>query len=593
MTASAQAVVTTPWYPTQAKPYAGSFVRDWVRALAWAPEDLTVVHLEMVAPNDSRSASRRPTPEGDVVWIPVKVGHSLPRAEAARAQAEAMTGAARDAVEAAEVVFAHVGLPTGFAAAQAVRPGQRLVLVEHASYLPQVLGQAASRALYGQVVSVSDVVFTAGEHAASRIRRTFPADRAKIWAVGNPVDPADFTFLERSGDAPVDRWLYVGNLDAAKGVFAVVAGFAAYVARRRRDGLRLALAGQGAARPQLEALAKRLGVADRVDFLGALDRTGVGGAMAAADLQLHLSPAETFGLAPIEGLLSGLPLVVASNHGTLQTMGPAVAAGRAWLIDPPLAPVRPRRLTEQTRNESIAPALAIGEAVADAVAGLESALRQGAPGAAREVRDQIARRYGPAGFGAMQRRVAAGQAPFAEAVPQTNPQTNSQTNPQTNPLVAVALTENGWDELSGLAGQALFDGRSVTVVVASRSLAEGLDARIEVALRPDPAPWAAPLSRFLGRAAVAPLKIWSLLRRRIGRQAGRAGGDWPPPLVERALGAALRRRRGLEAAIRRQTTPWRRARRFARAVQTVLAERRPTPEVRRPPSEGCLAVDLL
>jgi glycogen(starch) synthase len=554
---SGQAVVATPWYPTEDKPYAGAFVRDWARALAWPEDKLTVVHLELVAPDDPRAASERRAPEGRVLWMPVKVGHSLPRAEAAEAQARALTGAARAAVEAADVVFAHVGLPTGFAAAQALRPGQRLVLAEHASYLPQLLRKRASRSLYGRVVSMSDAVLTAGEDAASRIRRAFPADRAKVWAVGNPVDPAEFPFLDRPVEAGLDHWLYVGNLDAAKGVFAVVRGFAAVCSARRRAGLRLSLAGHGPARADLEALALRLGVADRIFFLGALNRVEVAQAMAAADLQLHLSPAETFGLAPLEGLLGGLPLVVARNHGTLQTMAPAVAAGRAVMIDPPLGP-------------------GAGAAVARAVGDLEGSLRRGAPGAARAVREAIALRYGADQFGAMERRVAAGRAPFAEAP------AGGAAPALAAPLVAAALTESGWDELSGLVGQALFDGRPVTAVVVSGRVARGLDPRIKAARAPDPAPWAPPLARLVGRLAVAPLKGRSVVVRRAGRWLGEPSRDRANALAEAELRVAAWRR-GLEAAIRRRSTSPRRARRLALVVRSRRAD---GAELLTPPSEA-------
>jgi glycosyltransferase involved in cell wall biosynthesis len=552
--ASGRAVVATPWYPARDKPYAGAFVRDWVRALNWPGERLTVVHLEMVAPDDPRPAAERDTPEGRLVWTPVRVGHSLPRADAASAQARALRGPARAALEAADVVFAHVGLPTGLAAARAVRPDQRLVLAEHASYLPQVLRKPASRSLYGQVVSASDAVLTAGEETASRLRRAFPADRAKVWAVGNPVEPSDFPFRDRPADAPLDRWLYVGNLDAAKGVFAVVAGFAAYCAAHRRGGVRLALAGQGPARPALEDLARRLGVGDRVAFLGALDRSGVAEAMGASDLQLHLSPAETFGLAPLEGLLGGLPLVVARNHGTLQTVTPALDAHRAVMIDPPAGP-------------------GAGAAVARAVDDLAARLRRGAPGAALAVREGIARRYGAREFGAMERRVAEGLAPFAPA------------EAGAPPLVAAALTENGWGELRGLVGQALFDRRPVTAVLASRRVAQGLDVRVEATSAPDPAPWAPVAAKAIGRLATAPLKVWSLLARRAAPALGRGGGEGARALAERELRAAVWRG-GLEARLRRRATGRRRGERFARFVRAARAARGPGAELAVPSSEG-------
>ncbi|MDR1186425.1 MAG: glycosyltransferase [Bifidobacteriaceae bacterium] len=386
-------VVPTPWYPTSDRPYFGAFVRQWVRALGLPSDQVTVIHLEMVEPDDPRLASERAEPEGRLIWVPVKVGHRLPRAEAAEAQANGIVGAGLEALRAAEVVFAHVVMPTGVAVARHLRPGQRLVLVEHASYLPQLLRRPETRALYGQAVDLSDAVLTVGEAGAALIGRAFPAAGAKTWAVGNPVDADAFPYVERPAEGGLRRWLYVGNLLDTKGVFEVLDGFRAYAAAVGSRGTSLTFVGDGPARGELEDRARRAGRSHRVAFAGALTAPEVAAAMAQADVQIHLSPAETFGLAPLEGLLTGLPLVVARNDGTAQTMGPALAAGRAVMID------RPAGWRGAAR-------------VAQAVRRLERQLSHSDPRAALTVREEIVGRYGLAQFGAMERRVAAGLPPF-------------------------------------------------------------------------------------------------------------------------------------------------------------------------------------
>ncbi|WP_442753927.1 glycosyltransferase family 4 protein [Methylocystis sp. JAN1] len=72
----------------------------------------------------------------------------------------------------------------------------------------------------------------------------------------------------------------------------------------------LALAGQGKERDSLEALARSLGVRDRVHFLGELDTEGVGVFLAALDCFVFPSAMETFGLAPVEAAQAGLPVIV-------------------------------------------------------------------------------------------------------------------------------------------------------------------------------------------------------------------------------------------------------------------------------------------
>jgi len=74
-------------------------------------------------------------------------------------------------------------------------------------------------------------------------------------------------------------------------------------------GRRLALAGQGADRDRLERLAAELGVADRVHFIGELQPTAIGAFLAALDVFVFPTVAETFGLAAVEAAAAGVPVV--------------------------------------------------------------------------------------------------------------------------------------------------------------------------------------------------------------------------------------------------------------------------------------------
>ena len=90
------------------------------------------------------------------------------------------------------------------------------------------------------------------------------------------------------------------RLDAAIRVLAI------------NPGQHLALAGQGAERPRLEALADALGVRDRVHFLGELPPDRIGVFLAALDCFVFPSSSESFGLAPVEAAQAGVPVVANS-----------------------------------------------------------------------------------------------------------------------------------------------------------------------------------------------------------------------------------------------------------------------------------------
>lgn len=76
-----------------------------------------------------------------------------------------------------------------------------------------------------------------------------------------------------------------------------------------RPHWRLALAGQGPDEPRLRQLATELGVSDRVHFVGEIAPTEVGDFLAALDVFVFPSLAETFGLAAVEAANAGVPVV--------------------------------------------------------------------------------------------------------------------------------------------------------------------------------------------------------------------------------------------------------------------------------------------
>jgi glycosyltransferase involved in cell wall biosynthesis len=142
------------------------------------------------------------------------------------------------------------------------------------------------------------------------------------------------------------RLLAVGRLSAYKGFDVLLAALA------RCADARLVLVGQGEEAPRLQALAARLGVADRVRFAGAVDDAALGAAYAAADLVVlpSLDRGEAFGVVLLEAMRagraliasdvagSGISSVVGSDAGVLVPPGDAAAladAIAALAADPP------------------------------------------------------------------------------------------------------------------------------------------------------------------------------------------------------------------------------------------------------------------
>lgn len=93
------------------------------------------------------------------------------------------------------------------------------------------------------------------------------------------------------------------------------------IAREHRQELELEIAGDGVERPAIERLLRELRIDDRVRLLGNVPHDEMPGLYRGADLFLHSSLYESQGMAILEALATGLP-VVASNVGIAAELPP-------------------------------------------------------------------------------------------------------------------------------------------------------------------------------------------------------------------------------------------------------------------------------
>ena len=93
--------------------------------------------------------------------------------------------------------------------------------------------------------------------------------------------------------------------------------------REMRPDALLLIAGEGPAEGSLRALAARLGLNDRVRFLGYFDRSGeLQDCYSAADVFVFASLTETQGLVLLEAMAQGVPVVAIPRMGTIDILGP-------------------------------------------------------------------------------------------------------------------------------------------------------------------------------------------------------------------------------------------------------------------------------
>ncbi|MFC3492416.1 glycosyltransferase [Glycomyces rhizosphaerae] len=332
MSARRHVAVVTPWYPDAQRPYRGSFVQAMVEAVAPGLDGTDVYHLDGWAVTKEPERLRRvrelqttllpralapaPAVAGATLYrLPVVVERSREHALHARRYAEWLTVALGGKPIEADIIHAHVPMYGGYAALENAKPGARVYLTEHASFLEELLEQPDASALYDEILDRCAGIFVVGEPLHRLIADVFPHHTGKLAYIANPID---FRARRAQPPAALRRWLSVAGLIERKRIDHLLRAFAD--CRAEDPGLQLTLAGEGGLRRELEALSAELGVDDAVAFLGAVDPGEIPGLMADHDLLVHTSRHETFGVVVVEALAAGTPVLVTRSGGSDQVL---------------------------------------------------------------------------------------------------------------------------------------------------------------------------------------------------------------------------------------------------------------------------------
>lgn len=105
-------------------------------------------------------------------------------------------------------------------------------------------------------------------------------------------------------------WLAVGSLIKRKGYDVLIEAFAQLEGTER-----LIIVGSGPEREHLHVQAEQLGIADRVHFTGMLDKQAIVSLMNESNAFVLPSRGETFGVAYIEAMAMGLPVIATPCGG--------------------------------------------------------------------------------------------------------------------------------------------------------------------------------------------------------------------------------------------------------------------------------------
>jgi N-acetyl-alpha-D-glucosaminyl L-malate synthase BshA len=219
-----------------------------------------------------------------------------------------------------EILHVHYAVPHATAAflAREMLRGRhdlRVVTTLHGTDITLVGQERSFYTVTKFSIEQSDAVTAVSAYLRDETYRAFHCGGCGIEVIPNFINPAEYYPSEetrcRAALAPPGAkvLMHVSNFRPVKRVPDVVRVFAKI---RPRLPSVLVLVGDGPERPAVEAEAERLGVADDVRFLGKVD--AVADLLRAADLFLLPSASESFGLAALEAMACGVP-VVASRVG--------------------------------------------------------------------------------------------------------------------------------------------------------------------------------------------------------------------------------------------------------------------------------------
>jgi glycosyltransferase involved in cell wall biosynthesis len=183
----------------------------------------------------------------------------------------------------------------------------------------------------------ADKVAAVSTALEAQIKQRFPMIRDKTTVIHNPLAITESTMNRSlSKEAPF-TFISVAYLRPEKRVDIMLRAFAEL--RSGGHETTLKLVGDGPLRSSLEKLARELGLHDSVIFLGNLDRQAMKEALLRSHCLVLSSEVETFGLALVEALACGLPVIstrcggpqdiVTKEAGILVPVNDPVALGHA------------------------------------------------------------------------------------------------------------------------------------------------------------------------------------------------------------------------------------------------------------------------
>lgn len=220
-----------------------------------------------------------------------------------------------------DIIHAHdwLSFPAGIAAQNI--SGKPLVVHVHATEFDRTGGNISSKvySIEREGMERADKVITVSNLTRETVIHKYDIPPEKVVTVYNAVEPVRIRKkikpAKRSGEKTVT---FMGRITMQKGpeYFVEAAG----LLLKRMPGVRFVMAGSGDMMGSMVEQAARMGITDRFHFTGFLDNEEVRHLLAVTDVFVMPSISEPFGIAPLEAMQAGVPVIISKQSGVAEVI---------------------------------------------------------------------------------------------------------------------------------------------------------------------------------------------------------------------------------------------------------------------------------
>lgn len=209
-----------------------------------------------------------------------------------------------------DIIHAHF-IQCGYTAGNVLsKESVPLILTEHYSAMNESSLSSYYEKLGSETYYKFSKILSVSQHLANNIEDKFNVD---VTVVPNTVDISAFEFKEKEKNNNLFYFVSTGSLKYNKRMDLLIKSF--YNCFKYNKNVKLYIFGEGTERKNLEKLISEFDIMDQVYLMGLKSRTEIAEKFSESDCFVLASMRETFGVAYIEAMAMGLPVIATKCGG--------------------------------------------------------------------------------------------------------------------------------------------------------------------------------------------------------------------------------------------------------------------------------------